>query len=129
MQVDSTRNYRVSEVAEHFNVSASTIYRAIESGLLDALRLGTAVRVPGLAVLAYTETCGQAAYVVTPAPYVAGLGELSPRQAEGSACVVCGTDFPLGASRRPLGRLASGSQVFACTQHTTHDKPGVGVAR
>lgn len=61
MQVEDTRMYRVKDVAEYFNVSVSTIYRAIESGQLDALRLGTVVRVPGTAVLAYAETCWQAA--------------------------------------------------------------------
>ena len=41
MQVESTRMYRVREVAEHCDVSVTTIYRAIESGQLDALKLGT----------------------------------------------------------------------------------------
>lgn len=65
MQVEGTRMYRVRDVAKHFDVSVSTIYRAIESGQLDALKLGTGqgtLRVPGWAVLAYAETCGQAAY-------------------------------------------------------------------
>jgi excisionase family DNA binding protein len=65
MQVDGTRMYRVKDVAEHFEVSVSTIYRAIESGQLSALKLGTGLgtlRVPGLAVLAYAETCGPVAY-------------------------------------------------------------------
>lgn len=129
MQVEDTRNYRVGEVAEHFNVSASTIYRAIESGLLDALRLGTAVRVPGWAVLAYTETCGQA-YVAGTTPRVSHWG-LNPRQAEGSACVLCGTDFRRGAARRAVGWSATGSQVFACTDHATDadDEADLGVAQ
>lgn len=130
MQVEDTRNYRVGEVAEHFNVSASTIYRAIESGLLDALRLGTAVRVPGWAVLAYTEACGQA-YVTAAAPRVSH-GALSSQQADGLACVVCGADFLIaGAPRRPVGHSWNGSQVFACTNHATDadEEPGVGVAR
>jgi excisionase family DNA binding protein len=64
MQVDGTRMYRVRDVAEHFDVSVATIYRAIESGELAALRLGTglgAVRVLGSAVLAYAEACERAA--------------------------------------------------------------------
>jgi len=68
MQVERTRMYRVSEVAGHFEVSVATIYRAIESGQLDALKLGTpgrgALRVPGAAVLAYAKACA-------PAPAVA----------------------------------------------------------
>jgi excisionase family DNA binding protein len=41
MQVQGTRLYRVRDVAEHFDVSVNTIYRAIESGQLTALKLGT----------------------------------------------------------------------------------------
>lgn len=64
MQVESTRMYRVREVAEHFDVSAATIYRAIEAGQLDALKLGIGtgtLRVTGAAVLAYAQVCAQAA--------------------------------------------------------------------
>ena len=67
MQVDGTRNYRVKDVAEHFDVSVSTIYRAIESGQLDALKLGTGrgtLRVTGAAVLAFAEACAPAAGTV-----------------------------------------------------------------
>ncbi len=65
MQVESTRLYRVRDVAEHFDVSVATIYRAIESGQLSVLNLGTgtgALRVTGAAVVAYAESCTQAAY-------------------------------------------------------------------
>ena len=65
MQVEGTRLYRVRDVAEHFDVSVATIYRAIESGQLRALKLGTGTgtfRVSGAAVLAYAEACVQAAY-------------------------------------------------------------------
>ena len=64
MQVEDTRLYRVKAVAEHFDVSAATIYRAIESGQLGALKLGTGrgtLRVPGSALRAFAKTCGQAA--------------------------------------------------------------------
>lgn len=60
MQVERTRMYRVKEVAGHFDVSAATIYRAIESGALDALKLGRGrgtLRVTGAAVLAYAAAC------------------------------------------------------------------------
>lgn len=63
MQVERTRMYRVKEVAGHFEVSPATVYRAIESGQLDALKLGTGrgtLRVPGAAVLAYAEACAPA---------------------------------------------------------------------
>ncbi|MGH3772829.1 MAG: helix-turn-helix domain-containing protein [Pseudonocardiaceae bacterium] len=65
MQVERTRVYRVRDVAGHFDVSVATIYRAIESGRLRALKLGTGtgtLRVTGAAVLAYAEACVQAAY-------------------------------------------------------------------
>ena len=65
MQVEGTRLYRVRDVAEHFDVSVATIYRAIESGQLAALKLGTGTgtfRVSGAAVAAYAEACVQAAY-------------------------------------------------------------------
>ena len=64
MQVEGTRLYRVRDVAEHFDVSVATIYRAIESGQLSALKLGTGtgtLRVTGAAVVAYAEACMQAA--------------------------------------------------------------------
>ena len=60
MHVERTRMYRVREVAGHFEVSVATIYRAIESGQLDAVKLGTGrgtLRVPGTAVLAFTQAC------------------------------------------------------------------------
>jgi excisionase family DNA binding protein len=63
MRVEPTRLYRVREVAEHFGVSAATVYRAIESGQLGALRLGSGVgtlRVTGTAVLAYEAACATA---------------------------------------------------------------------
>jgi excisionase family DNA binding protein len=126
MQVEDTRMYRVGEVAEHFNVSVSTIYRAIESGQLDALRLGTAVRVPGWAVQAYTDACYDA---VTPTVPAVKEGELTPRQADGMACVLCGAEFLTTAvSHQPVGRSVGGSPVFACTQHDTDDSRA-GVAR
>ena len=114
MQVDGTRNYRVKDVAEHFDVSVSTIYRAIEAGQLDAVKLGAGqrtLRVPGSAVRAYAEAG------VTP---VAADDEdrLTPAQADGLACVVCGVDYlQVNAARRPVGWSQSGSQVFACTEH------------
>jgi excisionase family DNA binding protein len=83
MQVEDTRMYRVKDVAEHFDVSVSTIYRAIESGQLDALKLGRGqgtLRVPGSAVLAYAETCGQAASEASGTGQAAGVesvGEVS----------------------------------------------------
>ncbi len=60
MHVDRTRMYRVSTLATLMDVSPSTIYRAIESGALDALRIGTSLRVPGGEFLAWQERCKQA---------------------------------------------------------------------
>ncbi len=80
MQVEATRMYRVRDVAGHFEVSVATIYRAIESGQLDALKLGTGrgtLRVTGAAVLAFAETCAPA-----PATVADGAG---PTSAAGAA--------------------------------------------
>ncbi len=62
MQVDRTRMYRVNAVAELVDVSVSTVYRAIESGALDVLRIGKALRVPGPALAAWLEQCAQDGY-------------------------------------------------------------------
>lgn len=61
MQVEGTpRYYRVKAIAEMYDVSPSTIYRAIEAGHLDALRIGTgkgAIRIPEYALGAFVESC------------------------------------------------------------------------
>jgi excisionase family DNA binding protein len=64
MHDHGTRLYRVRAVAEMFDVSVSTIYRAIEAGQLDALRLGKgkgAVRIPAAALAAFADACALAA--------------------------------------------------------------------
>ena len=64
MQVERTRLYRVRTVADSFDVSVATIYRAVESGALRAIRLGTgkgAVRIPGDALVEYLAACESAA--------------------------------------------------------------------
>lgn len=71
MQVERTRMYRVRDVAGLFEVSVATVYRAIESGQLAALKLGTGrgtLRVSGTAVLAYAEACAQPAGPVASGP-------------------------------------------------------------
>jgi excisionase family DNA binding protein len=62
MQVDRTRVYKVSEVAKMLVLSRSTVYRAVESGALEALRLGGSLRITGTALAAWLEQCAQAAY-------------------------------------------------------------------
>lgn len=62
MQVNRTRLLRVRAVAEMFDVSVATIYRAIESGQLEALRIGSgkgAIRIPEHAVHAYARACSE----------------------------------------------------------------------
>ena len=64
MQVKGTGLHRVRVVAELLDVSVATVYRAIESGRLRALRIGTgrgAVRVPESALAEYVQTCERAA--------------------------------------------------------------------
>lgn len=60
MQAESTRMFRVKAVAERFDVSVSTIYRAIESGQLVALKLGVgkgSLRITERALAAFEESC------------------------------------------------------------------------
>ena len=46
------------------------------------------------------------------------LPVLTGAQADGLACVVCGTDFlSVPVAHRPVGRSHTGSQVFACSVH------------
>ena len=127
MQVDGTRAYRVKAVAEMLDVSTSTIYRAIRAGELDAYKLGAGpsalLRVPGHAIPIWLDGCGDAAYDT----YVEGDADpaaedvdeaLTPAQADGLACVVCGVDFLTATvAHRPVGRSETGSQVFACCSH------------
>ncbi|WP_245607107.1 helix-turn-helix domain-containing protein [Pseudonocardia spinosispora] len=64
MQSQVTRMYRVKAVAEMFDVSVATIYRAIESGQLTALRIGGgtgAVRIPEYALKPFVDACMSAA--------------------------------------------------------------------
>lgn len=53
MQVKGARYLRVGAVAQMFDVSKATIYRAIRSGQLDAVRIGGSVRVPEAALRAF----------------------------------------------------------------------------
>lgn len=60
MQDNGTRMFRVKAVAEMYDVSVSTIYRAIEAGQLDAYRIGTgkgAIRIPEHALTVFEEEC------------------------------------------------------------------------
>jgi excisionase family DNA binding protein len=55
-QSETTAFYRVAQVATILNVHRTTVYRAIESGALKALRLGQGrggLRVPAPALAAY----------------------------------------------------------------------------
>lgn len=65
MQVDGNRIFRVKDLAELLDVHQATVYRAIESGALDALKIGTGrgtLRIPGNAVNIWLSDCGDAAY-------------------------------------------------------------------
>lgn len=70
MQTQATRMYRVRAVAEMLDVSPATIYRAIDSGALKALKVGTgkgALRIPAEAVSDYVQHCQAAAASTVPA--------------------------------------------------------------
>lgn len=64
MQNQEARMLRVKAVAQLLDVSVATVYRAIESGELRALKIGTgkgALRIPEAAVAEYVQVCEQAA--------------------------------------------------------------------
>ena len=61
MQHERTRMFRVKAVAEMFDVHPATIYRAIKTGALDALRVGGSLRIPEDSVTTYREACYGAA--------------------------------------------------------------------
>lgn len=72
MEFEVGRMYRVKVVAEALDVSLATIYRAIESGRLDALKLGTGkgtLRIPGYAANAYVSSCTGSARQPLPAEH------------------------------------------------------------
>jgi excisionase family DNA binding protein len=129
MQNEGTRFYRVKAVAERYDVSLATIYRAIETGKLDALKIGVALRIPDYALTAFENTAAEAAYADVQAGTVTttddeapvmidGYGPLNEAQADGRACVVCRADFlATGVSAFPVGHSHTGSQIFACTTH------------
>lgn len=63
MQIDRTRVYRVRAVADMLDVSPKTVYRAIETGQLDAYKIGTGkgtLRISGEALALWLMECGQA---------------------------------------------------------------------
>ena len=103
MQVDGTRMYRVKDVAGLVDVDVSTIHRAIRSGELGAYRVGRgALRIPGEVLSAYLDRCAQAA--TRPVSAADDEDGLSPAQADGLACVVCGVDYlEHNTPRRPVG--------------------------
>lgn len=46
------------------------------------------------------------------------LDDLTPDQADGLACVVCGVSYLTSRARHvPVGYSHTGSQVFACSGH------------
>jgi excisionase family DNA binding protein len=112
MQVEAIGLYRVRAVAAMLDVHPATIYRAVESGALRAVRMGAgkgAVRIPRDALSAYLAACQ-----TTTAPTT----HLSDAQADGLACVICGANFLVDkVTRYPVGRSDAGSQVFACVTH------------
>lgn len=137
MQDKVTRMHRVKAVAEAFDVSVHTIYRAIRSGELDALKVGGSIRIPDEALTAYREACAEAAHQefvigdgdpstvdgagrggdVTVA-YSWEHGPLNREQARGDACVLCGVLFATtGISHTERGTSSTGDTVWACRSH------------
>ncbi len=87
------------------------------------LRRGVTRRSPGGADTpagAYIEPLGERSMQVK--HNGRGRNELTEAQADGLACVDCGTDLCTVHASQPVGRSTTGSQVFACTDH----RPGQG---
>jgi mono/diheme cytochrome c family protein len=58
-----------------------------------------------------------------------GITALTPLQADGLACVVCGADyFRIRDPHVPVGRSVTGSQVFACVSCHLPDAQRAGGA-
>lgn len=76
MQHEGTRFFRVKAVAERYDVSVHTIYRAIKAGTLDAYKIGGAIRIPEQALTVFDEACAEAGY----AAFV--VGDESPEAAD-----------------------------------------------
>jgi excisionase family DNA binding protein len=66
MQEQGIRYFRVKTVAERYDVSPATIYRAVQAGTLDAIRIGGAVRIPEHALKAFEEGGGEATSAESP---------------------------------------------------------------
>lgn len=81
MQTQGTRYYRVNALAEMFDVSPATIYRAIRNGQLDAVRIGGSVRVPKSALAGFVERAAADAH----SAYVVAGGSPEGDDAEGQA--------------------------------------------
>lgn len=57
------------------------------------------------------------------------IAGLTVSQADGVACVVCGVDYlRVRVPHRPVGRSATGSQVFACASCDLSDTDQAGGA-
>lgn len=102
MQFEDNRMYRVKAVAEALDVSVATIYRAIESGKLDALKIGTGkgtLRITGTAANVYVSACAEAAYQ---AYVVEGVSAA----ASDTATVPAGTDETAAVRDEFVGEVA-----------------------
>ncbi|RZQ64367.1 helix-turn-helix domain-containing protein [Amycolatopsis suaedae] len=66
MQFERNEFFTVKQVADRLKIHRSTVYRAVKSGELSALKFGTtskgALRLPGWAVNAWLGECFDAAY-------------------------------------------------------------------
>ncbi|MGZ3140564.1 helix-turn-helix domain-containing protein [Lentzea chajnantorensis] len=112
MQHEGTRFYRVKAVAERYDVSVHTIYRAIRSGQLDAYKIGGAIRIPEQALQTFDAACADAGYdafvVGDESPEAADHAELHDLAGGGGAmnttasATVNGVATPFIPATRPL---------------------------
>ncbi|MEU4522925.1 helix-turn-helix domain-containing protein [Amycolatopsis sp. NPDC024027] len=79
MRVEDNAVFRVRDLVNLLDVSPNTVYRAIKTGELDALKFGSGkgtLRVPGTAVNVWLGTCAERGY----ADFV--QGDQSPEAAD-----------------------------------------------
>ncbi|MCO1582404.1 helix-turn-helix domain-containing protein [Crossiella sp. SN42] len=129
MHDETTRYLRVNAVAERYDISKATIYRAIKAGKIDALLIGKSLRIPESALPLFEIEAAEAArQALNALGHNASASDLDTDDttaeirhnaaADGRACLWCGADFlTTGVSHLPVGRSATGSQVFVCITH------------
>lgn len=109
MQFEPSGEYKVRPIAEAYDLSVATVYRAVETGELRAKRFGRGkgtIRITGAAIHEWRAAREEAAATSVPTPR------------RHVACVICGNDLDQSSvARYPVGHTQNGEPVFACETH------------